>query len=105
VYVIIAPVQMKEGHKEEFVEALVDDARGAVNDEPGCLRFDVIQDSSDPNRLWVYEVYRDEAAFQAHLQAPHFIRCQEVIAGLREEGPTGAGRGSHNIWPPDGEFK
>ena len=39
------------------------------------------------------------------MQAPHFIRCQEVIADLREEGPTGAGRGSHNIWPPDGEFK
>ena len=104
-YVIIAPVQMKEGHKEEFIEALVDDARGAVNDEPGCLRFDVTQDAADANRLWVYEVYQDEAAFQAHLQAPHFIRCQEVIAGLREEGPTGAGRGSHNIWPPDGEFK
>jgi autoinducer 2-degrading protein len=39
---------------------------GAVVDEPGCLRFDVIQDANDANRIWFYEVYKDEAAFQAH---------------------------------------
>ena len=44
-YVIIAPIQIKDGHKDEFIEALLEDARGSVNDEPGCLRFDVIQDS------------------------------------------------------------
>ena len=71
-YVIIAPIQIKDGHKDEFIEALLEDARGSVNDEPGCLRFDVIQDSSDANRVWLYEVYVDEAAFQAHTQAPHF---------------------------------
>ena len=27
-YVIIAPIQIKEGHKEAFVEAMIDDADG-----------------------------------------------------------------------------
>jgi quinol monooxygenase YgiN len=26
----------------------------------------VIQDANDANRIWLYEVYKDEAAFQAH---------------------------------------
>ena len=104
-YVIIAPIQIKDGHKDEFIEALLEDARGSVNDEPGCLRFDVIQDAADANRVWLYEVYVDEAAFQAHTQAPHFVKWRDTVADWRDHAPTGAGRGSHNIWPADGEWK
>ena len=65
-YIIVAPIQIKNGFKEQYLNGMIENARGAVNDEPGCLRFDVIQDASDGNRIWLYEVYRDEAAFQAH---------------------------------------
>lgn len=104
-YVIIAAIQIKDGHKDEFIEALLDNAKGAANDEPGCLRFDVIQDSADANRLWLYEVYKDEAAFQAHSRTPHYQKMHETVADWREERPAGAGRGSHNIWPPDDQWK
>ena len=104
-YVIIAPIQVKEGFIDEFVKEIIDDAKGSVNDEPGCLRFDVIQDAGDPNRVWLYEVYKDEEAFQAHTQAPHFIKWRDATADMREQGIQGAGRGSANIWPPDGEWK
>ena len=104
-YIIVAPIQIKEGHKDEFIEAMLDDAKGSVNDEPGCLRFDVVQDAADSNRVWLYEVYKDEAAFQAHTQAPHFIKWRDTTSEWREEGLQGAGRGSHNIWPPDAEWK
>ena len=41
-------------------------------DEPGCLRFDVIRDRDDPNCLNFYEVYQDDAALAVHRQTPHF---------------------------------
>ena len=104
-YVIIAPIQIKEGHKEQFMQAIIEDAKGSVNDEPGCLRFDVIQDTGDENRIWLYEVYQDEAAFQAHTQAPHFIKFRDATADIRVEGIQGAARGSVNVWPPDAEWK
>lgn len=105
-YVIIAPIQIKEGFKEKFVEAMLDDAKGSVHNEPGCLRFDVIQDAADPNRIWLYEVYVDEAAFQAHLEAPHFIKWRDTVKDWRAEGGLqGAGRGAYNIWPPDDEWQ
>ena len=104
-YIIVAPIQIKEGHKEEFIKALLEDAQGSVRDEPGCLRFDVVQDGGEPNRIWLYEVYQDEAAFQAHTQAPHFLKWRDTVRDWRDEGPQGAGSGSHNIWPPDGEWK
>jgi quinol monooxygenase YgiN len=48
------------------------DAEHSERDEPGCLRFDVMRDRDDANRFYLYEVYRDEAAFEAHRQTPHF---------------------------------
>ena len=105
-YVVIAPVQIKPGFKERFVEEMIGDARGSVENEPGCLRFDVIQDISDPDRIWLYEVYKDEAAFQEHLKAPHMLKWRDAVKDWRAEATTeGAGRGSSNIWPPDGEWR
>ena len=49
---------------------MLEDATGAVNHEPDCLRLDVIQDGADASRIWLYEVYVGEAAFNAHLHAP-----------------------------------
>ena len=45
-YVIIAPIQIKAGFKEQFIAAVTEDARSSVANEPGCLRFDVIQDAT-----------------------------------------------------------
>ena len=104
-YVIIAAMKIKEGHKEELVEALLEDAQASVRDEPDCFRFDVIQDASDSNLVWLYEVYKDEPAFQAHLKSPHLLKLMDAIKDLREEGPKGAARGSYNIWPPDSQWK
>ena len=39
--------------------------------EPGCLFFDALFDESDPLLVRFYEAYVDEAAFQAHVVAPH----------------------------------
>ena len=104
-YAIIASLQIKPGHKEEFIEALIADAKGSFNNEPGCVRFDVIQDAGDEYRIWLYEVYKDEAAFQAHLETPHLKKFAETVKEWREEGRGGAARGSYNIWPPDSEWK
>ena len=103
-YVIIASMKIKDGHKEAFIEALLEDAKASVRDEVDCFRFDVIQDAGDANLVWLYEVYKDEAAFQTHLKSPHLIKLLDTIGDCREEGPKGATRGSTNIWPPDSQW-
>src|SRR5262249_21546956 len=71
-FAIWVSVNVKPERKEEFLQAIEEDARGSREDEPGCLRFDVLQDASDPNHYYFYEVYRDEAALEAHRAAPHY---------------------------------
>ena len=104
-YIIVAAIEIKEGFKEQYINGLIENANSAVKDEPGCLRFDVIQDANDDNKIWVYEVYNDEAAFQAHTQSPHFLKFRDAGTDWREQGALqGAGRGASNIWPPDSEW-
>ncbi|MBS0522461.1 MAG: antibiotic biosynthesis monooxygenase [Proteobacteria bacterium] len=40
--------------------------------EPGVLAFQIHQSLEDPTKFFFYEVFRDEAAFAEHGQAPHF---------------------------------
>jgi len=104
-YFIIAPLQIKESRKAQFMEEIIADARGSLNNEPGCLRFDVIQDPEDLNRIWLYEVYKDEQAFQAHTQTPHFIKWRDTTKDWFAEAPLSPSIGGSNIWPPDAEWQ
>lgn len=70
--VLHVTVQVKPEHAADFLEVVRHDAEHSEKDEPGCLRFDVIQDRDDGNRFYFYEVYRDEAALAAHRETPHF---------------------------------
>ena len=58
--------------REEFLRAIEIDALGSERDEPGCIRFNVLRDTSDENVYYVYEVYESEEARAAHRTAPHY---------------------------------
>ena len=99
-YVIIAPIQIKEGAKEEFLKALLPNAQAAANTEPGCLRFDVIQDAGDSNRLWVYEIYVDEDAFHAHQSADHYLKASKPWGAAEAILSSRRGPGQHQRLAP-----
>lgn len=102
--ILIVGFHLKPDFRDQFVKASLGDAQGANRDEPGCLRFDMIQDEKDPNRIYFYEVYKDEAAFQEHLKAPHFIKWRDTIDQAWYAEPVEVVRG-FNVYPPDGEWK
>jgi len=77
-HVVIVSANVKPEQRGRFLEAIEDNAVSAVRDEPGCLRFDLVRDQEDPDHYLFYEVYRDEPAFQAHRDTPHFARWREA---------------------------
>jgi quinol monooxygenase YgiN len=44
----------------------------ASREEPGCLLYQAHRSPEDPNVLFLYEQYADEAAYQAHADSEHF---------------------------------
>ncbi len=83
-------VRVKPEDRKEFLEAIETDALGSERDEPGCLRFNVLQDETDENVYYFFEVYRDQAALEAHRAMPHYAVWRAAAHTLA--GPTEATR-------------
>ena len=65
-------VRVKPDKRGEFLKAIEVDAIGSERDERECFCFNVLQDAKDANVYYFMEVYRDEAAIEAHRAAPHY---------------------------------
>ena len=70
------------GHADAFLEHMHVNAVACRSDEPGCRRFDVCHDPERPERVFLYELYDDAAAFDAHLTAPHFKAFDAAVRDL-----------------------
>lgn len=71
-------LRVRSGREQVFLEAMTRNQRGARENEPGCHRFDLSRDVTDPEVFHVYEVYADDAAFRAHQESEHFLAWREV---------------------------
>ena len=56
-----------------------------VQTEPGCVRFDVHQSREERRKFLLYELYRDDAALEAHRRTPHFLDYMHKIEDLVEK--------------------
>ena len=79
-------VRVKPKLRQRFLEAIEVDALGSERDEPGCARFNVLQDERDENVYYFYEVYEDQAALEAHRAMPHYAVWRAAAETL--DGPT-----------------
>ena len=69
--ILVVHIWIKAEYAEDFRQATIENARNSVQ-EPGIVRFDVLQQSDDPTRFVLMEVYRDTAATVAHKQTAHY---------------------------------
>jgi len=79
-------VRIKPDQRKRFLEAIEVDTLGSERDEPGCHRFNVLQDAQDPNVYYFYEVYKDQAALEAHRAMPHYAVWRAAADTL--DGPS-----------------
>ena len=84
--------------RERFLQGIEIDALGSERDEPGCQRFNVLQDTADEDVYYFYEVYEDAAAFAAHQRAPHYADWKAVADTL--DGPVEVTR-LETVFPAD----
>jgi len=82
---VVAQFRTKPGCRDKFVEHALVDARASVANEAGCRRFDVLVPGDGEERVVLYEIYDDQAAFDAHLKTPHLAAFRAGIADLVEE--------------------
>ena len=86
-YVVCVSIQVKPDRIQEFLDAVLDNARN-TRLEPANDRFDVLQDDSDPTRFMLYEAYHTKEGFAAHQQTEHYLRWKDTVAELLSQPRT-----------------
>ena len=82
--VLVVEFIIKPAFVAAFEAAIVENARASRNTEPGCRQFDICRDAANPALFFLYELYDDEAAVQAHLQSAHFLHMNAAAASWVE---------------------
>jgi autoinducer 2-degrading protein len=72
-FVVTVRFSIKEENRAAFSARMRQQARDSLAAEKNCLRFDILSDPEDPGRIFLYEIYTDKAAFDAHLATAHFL--------------------------------
>jgi (4S)-4-hydroxy-5-phosphonooxypentane-2,3-dione isomerase len=72
----IAPDQMAK-----FIELVKENGESAVK-EPGCRMFNISVLASNPNHVFLYEVYENEAALTSHRATDHFKKYAAATASM-----------------------
>ncbi len=81
-------VRVKPDRRDEFLAAIGRQADASRELEPGCLRFEILEDADDPLQFLLIEVYTDAADFRpAHRETSHYAEwaraADEVLEGER----------------------
>ncbi|MEO8012841.1 MAG: putative quinol monooxygenase [Polaromonas sp.] len=71
-HALLVDFHIQPEQAEAFAEAILHNAHCSLDKEPGCSRFDVCRDPKDAGTFFLYELYEDPAAIEAHLASSHF---------------------------------
>jgi (4S)-4-hydroxy-5-phosphonooxypentane-2,3-dione isomerase len=96
--IVHVQVHVKSDRVSDFAEATRKNASNSVK-EPGCARFDVVQDSEDATRFVLVEAYRDAAAVASHKETAHYQTWRDAVADMMAEPRTS--RKFTNVFPDD----
>ncbi|MGG5414030.1 (4S)-4-hydroxy-5-phosphonooxypentane-2,3-dione isomerase [Edwardsiella tarda] len=83
-HVTLVEINVHPDKIAEFIRVFRHNHQGSIQ-EPGNLRFDVLQDPQVPSRFYIYEAYVDEAAVAYHKTTAHYRTCVEQLAPLMSE--------------------
>jgi quinol monooxygenase YgiN len=84
VLVVHVHVHVKPDCIEAFRAASLENARQSVQ-EPGIARFDVVQQTDDPARFVLVEVYRNADAPARHKETAHYAKWRDAVADMMAE--------------------
>jgi quinol monooxygenase YgiN len=78
VLAILFRAKVKPGKRQEFIDFLKWDFQECKKEE-GTLRFDAWVDPGDDDAVYVYEAYKDEAAFAKHQEGEPFQQWSSQV--------------------------
>ncbi|HEY7391970.1 MAG TPA: putative quinol monooxygenase [Bryobacteraceae bacterium] len=85
--ILIVNLHVKPECVDAFREATTENARHS-RQEPGIVRFDFLEQSDDPTRFALVEVYRDADAPVRHRETAHYNAWVQKVPDMLAEPRT-----------------
>jgi len=92
--VVLAVTWVAKTGREAEVAELFSKLTEASRKEPGCAMYQVHRHRTESSRFFIYEQYKDDAALEAHRNAPHFLQY------AKNELPKFADRVEGHLYEP-----
>jgi len=80
-FAVTVTFRIKPESLSAFLPLMQGNARTSVEDEPGCQLFDICHTPGETT-VFLYEIYDNKAAFDAHLASAHFKSFDAATAQM-----------------------
>ncbi len=70
--VIMSEIIFDANDIESATEILTNLQMDTLEKEDGCVAFDLLQNDSNPNVIYIYEDYENEAAYKKHMTSSYY---------------------------------
>ena len=80
-HILLVHCAVKPDRIEAFIAATIENARNSRK-EPGVVRFDFVQQTDDPTKFSLIEVYRSPEGLAAHREAAHYKAWADKVADM-----------------------
>ena len=77
----VVTIEVAPGRRDQVV-ALLAAHKARLKSEPGTLQFEMLLPNDDDTKVLSFEMYRDAAAFEAHLKGPSLAQLLKETAGM-----------------------
>ena len=79
-YAVTVQFTVNPANLMEFRDAVMAQAENSLELEDECNQFDVCVAENNPCIFFLYEIYSNISAFNAHLETPHFNAFNQLVA-------------------------
>lgn len=78
----IAELEIDPAQLAAYRDALKEEITTAIRVEPGVLTLYAVSVKDQPSQIRIFETYTDQAAYESHLQTPHFKKYKAETQGM-----------------------
>ena len=78
----IAELEIVPSQLEAYKALLAEEITASIEREPGVLMLHAVSHKAEPHQVRLLEVYASQAAYEAHIQTPHFLKYKSATAAM-----------------------
>ncbi|MDB5614769.1 MAG: Antibiotic biosynthesis monooxygenase [Devosia sp.] len=70
----IAEIDVDPAQLPAYTALLTEEIAASIGREPGVMMLHAVSDKERPHHIRLLEVYASRAAYETHIQTPHFLK-------------------------------